>query len=119
MSSFLLDENGDLDTTMNRLSLTTGLEAIRQHLLVKFRLFLGEWFLDQTVGVPYFQDIFVKAPSIAAVSEILKLQILETPGVIELLEFDYDFQETGRTFILKFKALTEEGIIDFSELIGV
>ncbi|HCU24075.1 MAG TPA: hypothetical protein DF383_03580, partial [Deltaproteobacteria bacterium] len=85
MSSFQLDENGDLDISSNRLKLTTDIEAIRQHLLVKFRIFLGEWFLDTRVGLPYFEEIFVKNPNLAAVSELLKLEITDTPGVIELL----------------------------------
>jgi len=62
MSSFLLDQNGDLDISGNHLTLTDGIEAIRQHLKVKFQIFLGEWFLDESVGVPYFQQIFVLHP---------------------------------------------------------
>ena len=47
MSSFALDDNNDLLITDNKLTLTEGLEAIRQHLEVKFKIFLGEWFLDE------------------------------------------------------------------------
>lgn len=115
MSSFALDINGDLDTTGNELKLTQGIEAIRQHLQVKFRLFLGEWFLDTTVGVPYYESILVKGPNLVLVSDLLKATILETPGVIELLEFDFDFDEIYREFSLEFRANTVEGIIDFSQ----
>lgn len=119
MSSFQLNKDGDLDLSGNKLRLTTGVEAIRQHLQVKLSIFLGEWFLDISVGVPYFEEIFVKAPNIGAVSELLKVQILETPGVLDLLEFDFDFDAAARAFQLEFKALTTEGIIDFTNEVGV
>ena len=84
MSSFQLDRDGDLLLTNNALTLTTGLEAIRQHLQCKFRLFMGEWFLDLEAGVPWFQEVFKKNTSFVVLQEIFKDTILTTPGVIEL-----------------------------------
>lgn len=118
MSSFQLDPTtGDLLITNNSLTLTTGIEAIRQHMQCRFRLFLGEWFLDTTLGVPWFRDILIKRPAFVVVREILKKVILETPGVLEILKFEFDFVGQTRTAKLVFAALTTEGVIDYTQLV--
>lgn len=117
MSSFQLDADGDLQITKNSLTLTTSAEAIRQHLQIRFQIFLGEWFLDEDVGVPWFRDVLVKGPSFAVVQEVLKKVILETPGVVELQKFDFTFDATTRQASLNFSALTTEGVINFSQIV--
>lgn len=118
MSSFQLDPlSGDLLITNNSLTLTTGIEAIRQHLQCRFRLFLGEWFLDTSQGVPWYRDILIKRPAFAVVREILKRVILETRGVLEILKFEFDFVGQTREASLTFTALTEEGVIDFTQTV--
>ena len=115
MSSFQLNQTtGDLEITNNSLALTTAREAIRQHLQCRFRLFLGEWFLDIDQGVPWFQDVLQKQSSFAVVKEILKTVILDTPGVIEITTFEFEYNGTTREATLTFSCLTEEGEIDFS-----
>lgn len=118
MSSFQLDSDGDLKLTANALTFTHGIEAIRQHLQVKFQLFFGEWFLDTGVGVPYFQEILTKKPTLVSVAQILKTVILETPGVLELKSFEFDFNPSTRVFELTFSCSTEEGDIDFTQEVG-
>jgi len=117
MSSFTL-ESSDLKITNNSLTLTDGADAIRQHLENKLRTFLGEWFLDVDVGVPYFQEILKKRPSFQAVSQALKAAIIETPGVIELTFFQFDYLAT-RELQLEFSADTIDGPIDFTQVIEV
>jgi len=118
MSSFQLDNDHDLKVTNNSLTLTEGLEAIRQHLLCVLQTFLGEWFLDQDVGVPYYQEILVKQPSFQTVSQVLRAKILGTPGVLELLSFDLRYL-SNRELRLDFSAETTDGPIDFSQIIEV
>lgn len=120
MSSFQLDQStGDLQIANNSLSLTTGREAIRQHLQCRFRLFLGEWFLDTDQGVPWFRDVLIKQSSFAVVKEILKTVILDTPGVISITVFDFDYDGTTREATLTFSCLTEEGVIDFTQVVTI
>lgn len=110
---------GDIAVVDNNISLTTGLDAIRQHLWIRFQIFLGEWFLDTEVGVPYFQYILVKNTTLVVVQEILKNVILDTPGVLSLISFDFDFTRPSRSLSLDFKALTTDGVIDFSQLVEI
>lgn len=122
MSSFQLETDatsefyGDLKITNNSLTLTTGLEAIRQHLQVRFQMFFGEWFLDTEVGVPWFQDVLQKQSSFTVVSEILKGVALDTPGILQLLKFNFDYVAATREITLEIQCLSTEGIIDFSLL---
>ena len=121
MSDLQLDSNteSDLLLTANSLTLTTGREAIRQHIQTTLRLFQGEWFLDTTAGVPWYQDILVKGPSFAVVSAVLRNAILDVEGVLLLVTFDMDFVASTRLMTLEFSVETTEGNIDFSELIEV
>lgn len=118
MSNLRLNDDGDLDVVNNNLILTTGQEAIKQDLQTRLKTFLSEWFLDISEGVPYYQEILVKQPSFTVVSDVLKTIILETPGVLELTNFVFDYLVT-RELHLEFTAETIDGPIDFSLLIGV
>lgn len=117
MSSFQLDNDGDLLITNNAFTLTEGVEAIRQHLQCKFRLFLGEWFLDLDVGVPWFQEVFKKSTSFVVLQEIFKDTILTTPGVIQLTKFQFDYERFTREALLEFSCETTEGTIDFTQVV--
>lgn len=117
MSSFQLDQaTGDLQLTNNALTLTQGAEAKRQHLQSSLRLFLGEWFLDTSKGVPWYSDILVKQQTFSVVREILKKKILETPGIISITKFKFDFDSNSRTASLEFSCLSTDGPIDFTGL---
>lgn len=59
-------------------------EAIAQDVRLRFGFFLGEWYLDEAVGLPYFQEIFVKNPSLIAVREWFRRELLATPGILEI-----------------------------------
>jgi hypothetical protein len=119
MSSLQLDSDGDLLVTKNNLTFTTGQEAIRQHLQARFRFFSGEWFLDETIGVPYFRDILVKKPVFAVVQQILKDTVLDTHGVTELLSFDFNYDQFTREASLEFKCNSIDGPIDFTQVIEI
>lgn len=108
----LVIENGDL-------VLMDEQESIGQLVRQRLGWFLGEWFLDASGGVPYFEDIFVKGVSLAVVDSLLKFTILETPGVLELLSFILDYDGATRTLSLTFEARTSDGIINFNEELGI
>lgn len=119
MSGIRLNEDGDVDITEGKLSLTSGTEATAQRLKQRLSLFFGEWFLDRSRGVPYFEHIFVKNPSPTVIDSVIKREIVSDPAVIELQEFDLDLDTATRKLDIAFKARTDEGLVDFSETFGV
>jgi hypothetical protein len=82
-------------------------------------MFRGEWFLNALKGVPYYQEILTKAPNFAAVDSILKREILQTSGIIELEKFELDYDETTRALTLAFTAKSTDGVIEFNEDITI
>lgn len=116
MSDLLLDSDGDIVLDVNDFVLTSGREAIEQHLKQRLQTFLGEFFLDGNVGIPYFQQIFVKNPSAVAINSIIKKAIINTPGILSLTSFSLELS-TSRELTVEFRALSSEGEINFSEVL--
>lgn len=78
---------GDLAISGGRLRLTEpGAESVAQKLRVRLRLFRGEWFMDTSVGVPYYTDVLGRHP-LSAVEALLRQAIVTCPGVLGLDSF--------------------------------
>lgn len=78
-------------------------EVVAQRLRITLYTFLGEWFLDTTVGVPYFQQIFGKLRSKASVDLIFQQIITTDPDVIEILTFESVLDKTARGYSMTFQ----------------
>lgn len=117
MSDLLQDTYGDLTFTNNSLTFVEGADEVVQRLRQRLRTFLGEWFLDTSLGVPYFQEILKKNPQQGVVDAILKKHIVNTPGVINLLEYVFVVNTAERTSTLTFKVLSVDGPIDLEEIL--
>lgn len=106
----LLDQlTYDLKIGKQDLSLATESDELAQHLGIRLRFIQGEWFLDTTTGIPFFESIWIKNPDINFVDDVLKSAILETDGVTELIEFESTFDNLQRTYTVTFKANTIYG----------
>lgn len=84
-------------------------DVVAQRLKISLSTFLGEWFLDQDVGIPYFQRVFGKQRSKSTVDAIFQAKILEDEDVIQMLSYDSTLDGATRTFSLTFKVLTVAG----------
>lgn len=100
---------GDLHLDGEALSLVDGREAIAQHIRIRLRFFLGEWFLDEREGVPFYRDILIKNPSRRLVESVFRRVIIETPGVDSLDKFELAIDAATRTATLSFTAVTNDG----------
>ncbi len=109
-------QTGDLEIGPDGdLIIVTGLDAIAQHLRIRFQFFRGEWSPDTRLGIPYFEEVLRKAPDLNVVQSLLREVILETPGVISITSFELDFEGVTRKLSLDFRALTTEGPLRFTE----
>lgn len=109
----------DLEISNFSFGLTTDfIDSLMQRLRIKFKFFLGEWYLNITKGVPYFDKILVKNPDLAEIAAIYKVLILSDEDVKELTEFTVDFDQALRKYKLDFKILSTNGDeIEFSEVV--
>lgn len=112
MLDLQLDNSGDLLVSNYDLSLIEGVDQIAQNLAIRLRFFLGEWFLDIEQGIAYYQDIFIKSPNQIQVENLLKNEILETDGIIEITSFEAEYDVALRKFNVAFTALSDEGEIN-------
>jgi hypothetical protein len=88
-----------------------GVDYIRQKLSVRFRFFLGEWFLNQLEGVPYFRDVFLHDPNLDVVTTLFKGIALDCPGVLSVKRFRLIFEPVTRTASFDFVAIVDGGVI--------
>lgn len=107
-----LDQNNDLIVEDGSFKLVQDgaevVQAVRSNLLFYF----GEWFLDTTYGVQYFEQVFIKPVNLANVESLLKSAILNTDGVDKLLSFAMDFNNVpDRKLSVSFEAETIYGVI--------
>jgi hypothetical protein len=105
--NFALDEDGDLDIGTT-IAFVSGQEAIQQSLLCRLRAFQGEWFLDETLGLPYFQEILGRSPNLVAIRALYRAALESTPGVLEVKELRLALK-TDRTLVVAFKVSTDVG----------
>lgn len=99
---------GDLDITTGALLLVEDdAEGIAQRLQTRLRLYLGEWALDVTQGVPWRESVMVRGQDTAPARAVLTAQILGTPGVIALDALDIAIDGTTRVLTFSFRALAE------------
>lgn len=117
---FKLDSDGDLEVVDGEVSLVSDQDAIVQNLNIRLRTFLGEWFLDTNVGMPYFEEFLVKKPNRLIIETRIREAVLETPGVVSLTSLEYDLNTTTRNLSITLTAKMRSGehlTLTFNDLI--
>lgn len=98
------------DTTMN-LDLSTGFgfaltadlsKYVSQKLRIALRIFKGEYFLNNTLGLPYIEEIFRKDPNIDFIEDLYKSKIASIYGVEEITFFELLADTLTRDFVVNF-----------------
>ena len=112
MLDLALDANHDLLVSGIDLALVDGAEQVRQQLLIKLKLWRGEWFLDTEFGTPYLQQILGKQLTMSGAIVALRKSILEVQGVRQILSFSYKFNNSTRKLEVEFTADTPYGIVE-------
>lgn len=113
-----LDTNGDIVTS--GVTWATDAEAVAQTVKTRLRLFLGEYFRDITVGVPWFNKangeagILTKGYSQDAVESLIRSTIAQTEGVLQILSFTSEYDISKRLFTVETTILTNYGEANIS-----
>lgn len=100
---------GDLLLRGGDLRLVRDLAAIRQEVATRLQFLRGEWFLDKTAGVPYLQNILVKAPDLAAIKSIFRTEILACVGVASINSLEATVDSSTRVLSVVWSATTDLG----------
>jgi hypothetical protein len=110
----LNDETGDvLLSTTNKVTTptftTTTSENLAQRLKIRLQTFKGEWFLDGTIGIDYFNQIAGKNRSKAAVDAIIQAEILQEQEVLQITAYSSVIDKTTRKITIQFTVRTIDG----------
>lgn len=107
MSDIYLDPaTGDINLAGGSARLTVaGVEEVRQRLAARLNLQLGAWALDITAGVPWREQVLIRAPSLVAVRALIVAQIVSCPGVVGLESFDLALNNATRALSFTFRAI--------------
>lgn len=108
MTALLQTSNGDLDITLGKLSLVSGPTEKAQKISNRLQLFATEWFLDQRVGVPYYDVVLVKDPDLLVVQRLLQHVVESVPGITEA-SVETIFDNAGRELTYSWVATDDEG----------
>lgn len=84
-----------IDSTGN-LATVTDAEAVGQHARQRLMTFEGEWFLDRDAGVPWIRDILGGQYDAVLAESVIKAEILDTDGVVEINSFSVRFDRDSR-----------------------
>jgi hypothetical protein len=104
------DDDWDLVLEDGDLVVNSGHDAVRQALYKRLRFFAGEWFADENIGIPYWDDVLVKKPNLPAIREIFRQQISATPGVASVDSISLA-QSSGRNYALSFVVTMDDGTL--------
>lgn len=99
--------NGDLQLTNNS-------QGILQDILQTLKIYLGEWFMNNTIGIDYFGQVLVKNPKQGDIDTIFINQILSVPGVTQLNAFSFKPNFFTRQLFISFRCGTTAGIVDYT-----
>jgi len=68
--------------------------------------------------VPYYQFIRVKNPNVDLSESILRSVVTQTPGILELSSFTFDYTNQNRTASVELQAKSTSGDINFAATVG-
>jgi hypothetical protein len=84
-------------------------EEVAQRLSATLKLFLGEWFLDTRLGLPYFRDVLIKNPDLSTIRSMFQNAITADAGVESLVSLDLEFDSQARNLAVTFVATLVSG----------
>lgn len=83
------------------LAVVRGAKAVGQHVRQRLKTFEGEWFLDTEAGVTWLDDIMGGAYDPGVAESVVKGEILETHGVVEITSFSVKFNLERRDLMIR------------------
>lgn len=113
-----LDDNGDF--TISGSVWIYDIEAVAQTIDTRLKLFSGEFWRDVTEGTPWIESILTKnnrTNTIQSKISILKNRILNTGGVVSILEWNTDFSYQDRKLSVQATILTDFGVLPINQLL--
>ena len=108
MKDLKLDGNHDLFIAESDLVVEqTRIEVIGQSLEIRLKMFYGEWYSNNTLGVPYYEIILGQKSNMGLVLEVIKSEIEREESIQTVQKIDAEVDNRGAT--ITFEAITTAG----------
>lgn len=111
-TNFMIDRvTGDFATTADGTQIAQTLrtiDTIEQRIRTRLQTFRGEWYLDEGLGVPYFEEVMVKNPDVKRVRALLLTALLSVEGVKQVTQFEVAFIPGERRFTVNFHCISDD-----------
>ena len=106
-----LDENGNVSFSNGESDVTTiGAEDLAQRLYIRLNTFQGEWFMDNTLGVDYWNRVFGKNRNKRIIDSVIQDEIFKEKDVLQITEYSSSIT-SQREYSCSFKVRTANGAI--------
>lgn len=89
----------------------TGPELTAQRIDQRLGTFLGEWFLDTTVGLRYLEWLDTVPPPVDEMSADVRAQVESTPGVIRTENWVGSFNSATATVTIAGDVVVDDGTV--------
>ena len=101
-----LNEDNDIfvDNTGN-VALIFDADQVIQAIKTRLWFYLGEFFLDDTVGFPWYELVLKKNVNTSNIESRIKLEITKTPGFTSLTFFNMEFNQANRVLSVQFRGI--------------
>ncbi len=113
-----LDENGDWLIAGGDVQLIGDGPAILQACQIALEFFQGEWFLDTSAGVPWWQQVLVKNPAPGQLAGVFRNALLGVAGVKQVLSLELSYDPPLRSLSVEFEVQTDLGLLPGSVVLG-
>ena len=104
--------SGDITVENGDLALIAGVDEVAQHVELNLSLFKGEWYLNETAGIPYFEYILIKKPYRPLIEQLIRNAIRATKGIKDIISLTLDYTKSTRELTVNFKAYSDEGVVN-------
>ena len=88
-----------------------GAQAVKQGIECRVKLFQGEYWLNQGLGVPWLTDVLIKNPKPIVVKAVIGQAIADTPDVSQVVNVSYDVESRTRRGAVSYTAVSTAGTI--------
>jgi len=107
-SDLLIDPTtGDLDVSVGLQLIESNVVSLRQRLWMRFNVWQGDWYFDETLGFPYRTYLGQKVMKAVLDNKIKETTRLE-PDVVSVNNFSSLMDRRGRSYEAYFEVLTLE-----------
>lgn len=105
-----LDASGNLVVGTD-LQWTSGIAGVIQSCRIKLEMFKGEWFLDRTKGISWWEEILGQKPdvAIAAITSEFYEALMGVEDVIEVTKLDIAYDGRTRTIAVSWAVQCQFG----------